>query len=83
MRTEHIGDAVLYLGDCMELLPTLPKVDCVVTDPPYGMKIDNGKFRRMGNPVGYEWQDVGHPGNEWMIPLLALNVPTVLFGANV
>ena len=30
-----IGDAVLYCGDCLEILPTLGKVDCVVTDPPY------------------------------------------------
>jgi site-specific DNA-methyltransferase (adenine-specific) len=27
----------LYLGDCREILPTLPKVDAVVTDPPYGL----------------------------------------------
>jgi len=33
----EIGDAVLYLGDCLEILPTLPKVDAVVTDPPYGV----------------------------------------------
>src|SRR5271166_6515798 len=32
-----IGDATLYLGDCLEILPTLPKVDAVVTDPPYGL----------------------------------------------
>jgi hypothetical protein len=32
----EIGDAVLYLGDCREILPTLGKVDAVVTDPPYG-----------------------------------------------
>lgn len=36
-RVEHIGDATLYLGDCREILPTLPKVDAVVTDPPYGL----------------------------------------------
>lgn len=24
-------------GDCLEVLPTLGKVDCVLTDPPYGM----------------------------------------------
>jgi DNA modification methylase len=34
---EVIGDATLYLGDCMEVLPTLPKVDAVITDPPYGV----------------------------------------------
>jgi site-specific DNA-methyltransferase (adenine-specific) len=37
MRVERIGDAVLYLGDCLEILPTLPKVDAVITDPPYGI----------------------------------------------
>lgn len=35
MRVEHIGNATLYLGDCLEILPTLPKVDAVITDPPY------------------------------------------------
>lgn len=35
MRVEHIGNATLYLGDCMDILPTLPKVDAVITDPPY------------------------------------------------
>lgn len=35
-RIEIIGNATLYLGDCREILPTLGKVDAVVTDPPYG-----------------------------------------------
>jgi DNA modification methylase len=37
VRREEIGDATLYLGDCLEILPTLPKVDAVITDPPYGI----------------------------------------------
>ncbi|KKM68841.1 hypothetical protein LCGC14_1456910, partial [marine sediment metagenome] len=37
MRKEIIGDATLYLGDCLEIMPTLGKVDAVVTDPPYGI----------------------------------------------
>jgi DNA modification methylase len=32
-----IGDAQLWLGDCREILPTLGRVDAVVTDPPYGL----------------------------------------------
>lgn len=36
-RIETIGNATLYLGDCREILPTLGKVDAVVTDPPYGI----------------------------------------------
>ena len=33
----RIGDATLYHGDCLEILPTLPKVDAVIADPPYGI----------------------------------------------
>lgn len=36
-RREVIGDCTLYLGDCLAVMPTLPKVDAVVTDPPYGL----------------------------------------------
>lgn len=34
------GAVTLYLGDCLEILPTLEpgSVDAVVTDPPYGVK---------------------------------------------
>ncbi len=32
VRVERIGDATLYEGDCLELLPTLSTVDAVVTD---------------------------------------------------
>ena len=34
-RKEIIGDAELWLGDCREILPTLPEVDAVITSPPY------------------------------------------------
>ena len=40
MRIETIGAATLYLGDCRDILPTLGKVDAVVTDPPYGIGAD-------------------------------------------
>lgn len=37
-RVEQLAEGVtLYLGDCRELLPTLPRVDACVTDPPYGI----------------------------------------------
>ena len=32
-----IGDCRLLLGDCLSIMPTLGKVDAVVTDPPYGI----------------------------------------------
>lgn len=38
-RVEQIGRAVLHLGDCRDILPMLPKVDAVVTDPPYAVSV--------------------------------------------
>jgi DNA modification methylase len=36
VRKEVIGNATLYLGDCLTILPTV-SADAVVTDPPYGI----------------------------------------------
>lgn len=38
VRIETIGAATLYLGDCREILPSLGKLDAVVSDPPYGQR---------------------------------------------
>ena len=40
MNKEQIGEATLYCGDCLDILPSLGKVDCVVTDPPYGVGLE-------------------------------------------
>ena len=42
MNPVKIGDATLYLGDCREILPTLSKVDAVITDPPYSERTHAG-----------------------------------------
>ena len=34
-----IGNATLYLGDCLEILPTLGTFGAVFTDPPYGVNL--------------------------------------------
>jgi site-specific DNA-methyltransferase (adenine-specific) len=47
-RIEKIGDATLYLGDCLQILPTLPKVDAVITDPPYGQAYKVNTFYKGG-----------------------------------
>lgn len=36
-----IGRATLFCGDCRDILPTLGRVDAVVTDPPYGMNFQS------------------------------------------
>ena len=53
MRVETIGNATLYLGDCREILPTLPKVDAVVTDPPYGIDFKGKATKRTAASGGY------------------------------
>lgn len=39
MRFEkvQIGDCTLYRGDCADVLSIIGTVDCVITDPPYGL----------------------------------------------
>ena len=48
-RKEVIGDCTLYLGDCMEVMPTLGTVDAVVTDPPYGLGESGAKSASRDN----------------------------------
>lgn len=47
MKVE-IGNATLYLGDCMDILPTLGSVDAVITDPPYGINENSKKVASRG-----------------------------------
>jgi 23S rRNA G2445 N2-methylase RlmL len=39
VKEERIGGHRLILGDCLEVMPHLGKVDAVVTDPPYGVNL--------------------------------------------
>lgn len=39
----------IYHGDCREILPQLPKVDLVLTDPPYGTQLMCGGYGRAQN----------------------------------
>jgi DNA modification methylase len=77
-RREVIGDCTLYLGDCLEILPVLGKVDAVVTDPPYGIgigKMQRGKWAssRLGSS---DWDSV--VGDLSAIP----DVPRIIWGGN-
>lgn len=45
---------VIYHGDCREILPTLPNVDLVLTDPPYGINGGRGGTSRERCRGSYE-----------------------------
>jgi site-specific DNA-methyltransferase (adenine-specific)/modification methylase len=80
-----LPNATLYRADCLDVLPTLGRVDCVVSDPPYGIAHPcNFKQRGRGNlATCNDFSDVvGDSVPFDPAPILALDVPTVLWGAN-
>lgn len=45
----RISDSVtLILGDCLEVLPTLGRIDSVITDPPYGVELKAKRAKQRG-----------------------------------
>jgi site-specific DNA-methyltransferase (adenine-specific) len=80
-RIETIGNARLYLGDCREILPTLPKVDAVITDPPYGIGFaaQPTKWQRRAGQKPEAWDDATIPDVVMSLPELA---PCIIWGGN-
>jgi DNA modification methylase len=85
-RAETIGDATLYLGDCREILPTLGKVDAVVTDPPYG--IDYGRAGGFSASHGWgPWRenvawDQERPARSTFDSIRACSGDQIIWGGN-
>lgn len=81
MHVERIGAATLYLGDCRDVLPSLPSVDSIVSDPPYGIDYDSG----------YATDELWHGGRSIVgdsstaarddVIAWALPRPTLMFGS--
>ena len=72
-----MSEVKLYFGDCLEISPTLVKVDAVITDPPYGINhSSNG---------GASWQGISINGDnntflrDWVIEQYS-NLPMAIFG---
>jgi DNA modification methylase len=83
----EIGDARLALGDCREILPTLGKVDAVVTDPPYGISMAaRGTIGSSNNaPVkdyGKRDWDEYPPDSGLIEQMLQSSTWQILFGGN-
>ena len=79
-----IGNATLYLGDCLDILPTLPKVDAVITDPPYGINYNSGHAtkalwaagRTISGDKDAETRDLALAKIDWFWP----GLPHLVFG---
>ena len=57
-RVETIGNATLYLGDCRDILPTLGKVDHIISDPPYSTRTHSGHDGRANTVGRFDGADV-------------------------
>ena len=86
-RKEVIGDATLYLGDCLEIMPTLGNVDAVVTDPPYGISEAAGKNKSRSNlatakDYGYSEWDAKPCSPEIITLMREISQYQIIFGGN-
>lgn len=72
-----IGNAQLWLGDCREVLPHLPKADVVVTDPPYGITYQSNAGVGVGTkPISNDGTRVSLKLYRAVVPLLQ-SAPTL------
>ena len=78
-RVETIGDCTLYLGDCRDILPTLGKVDAVVTDPPYGI---GASFDVCRHGHGKSDWDATPVDTETLALLVAASDVQIIWGGN-
>lgn len=89
MQPVIIGPAELYLGDCAGILPIIGKVDAVISDPPYGLGMQNradggGVTSRASGAKIYErsdW-DFSPPEKSVLDALRAMSKTQIFWGAN-
>jgi len=87
MNPVIIGNATLYLGDCKTILPTLEKVDAVITDPPYGIgaykngTMGGGVLSKQSTFAPVTWDDKPISA-EHIAAILSAGKTAVIFGGN-
>lgn len=88
MEKVTIGNATLYLGDCMEGISNFPSFDGIVTDPPYGIN-----YQHSGNDARLKGMSLAksisktykiHGDDVTFDPsfVLSLKKPIVIWGAD-
>ena len=65
-----IGNCELWHGDCREVLPLLPPVDLVLTDPPYGIGFaaQPTDYQRKNGMKPADWDNA--PAPDWLMGLM-------------
>ena len=76
----------IYHGDCREILPELPSVDLVLTDPPYGINLSNHDTtgRAARPPIGvHDYRVAGDSSSDCALWVLgwARNLPLIAFSS--
>jgi len=79
MESVTIGNATLWHGDCREIIPTLGRVDAVITDPPYGIGIAANPVRQKHSKS--DW-DNEIPELEVFNALFAISEMQIIWGGN-
>ena len=87
LKDVTIGDCRLILGDCLEVMPGLGRVDAVVTDPPYGIGESQKKNLSRHKPSGctvYAGADFdSNPASPEQIALIrSISTNQIIFGGN-
>ncbi len=82
VKKEVIGDATLYLGDCLEIMPMLGKVDAVVTDPPYGIGINKSPRMSISRGFGDDVWDESPMDKEQLAAILNVGTEHIIWGGN-
>ena len=75
---------VIYHGDCRTIMPQLPKVDLVLTDPPYGIDYTSAQRHSANSKKWFNWHEEKVTGdNAPFDPSICLSFERVImWGAN-
>lgn len=84
MSEVQIGDCRLILGDCRDVLPGLRGIDCIVSDPPYGIAFQKGEGGASPNGRRFRARNLNPIEGDAkpFDPSHLMEWPCVLFGAN-
>ena len=85
-RIETIGNATLYLGDCMEFMAKQPdkSFDLAIVDPPYGIgasEMTMGSGKNKAYAKGKKWDNVP-PGAAYFAELFRVSKHQIIWGGN-